>query len=272
MIVDGHMHLTGANEVIEGRSAFDAPDLIRVMDLEMPVFGRPRRIDMGVVMPTPVLTTRHEVLPLDQHATVVRAVRAYPDRLVGAFILNPRHGVQAGIGALRHLVAHEGFRMVKLHPTQHGFSPNSRELVGPVMEEAVGLGIPVLIHMGEPPYAIPSLVEPMARAHPRATIILAHLATQKVSYADDALNVAQHCDNVLLETGWGPLPRLRDAARALGPSRLVFGSDTPIQEPYSQLRVVECLAWARPIGVGWSEAQVEQVLGGNMATLLRLQG
>jgi predicted TIM-barrel fold metal-dependent hydrolase len=84
------------------------------------------------------------------------------------------------------------------------------------------------------------------------------------------VNVARHCENILLETGWGVLPRLLEAARALGPSRLVFGSDTPPMEPFSQLRVVECLAWDPPLGVKWSEAQVEQVMGDNLAALLKL--
>jgi predicted TIM-barrel fold metal-dependent hydrolase len=270
MIVDGHLHITDVPEPVWGWPAFDGPDLIKIMDNEMPVFGRPRKIEYGAVMPALGTTTRHDITLREQHAVVIRAVRANPGRLVGTYVLNPRLGVQEGIDELRYLVANENFRMVKLHPTMHNYWPHTEAFVGPVLEEAVALNIPVLMHMGEPPYSIPALVEPIAENHPKATIILAHLATQKICYADDAVNVARHCENILLETGWGVLPRLLEAARALGPTRLVFGSDSPPMEPFGQLRVVECLAWDPPLGVRWTEAQVEQVMGDNLGAMLKL--
>lgn len=270
MILDGHFHISDVGDPVWGWPPFTADDLLAVMDLEMPVLGRSRRIDWGAVMPALGTTTRFELSFREQHQNVIDAVRKYPDRLVGTFVLNPRLGVQAGVEELRRLVEEGSFRMVKLHPTMHQYQLKTADLVGPILEEAAALDIPVLIHMGEPPYSVPSLVEPVALSHPRVTIILAHLATQHISYAHDAINVARHCPNVMLETGWGSLPRLLEAVRAIGPNRLVFGSDTPPQEPFSQVRLVECLSWRPPLGGSLVSEDVERILGDNLASLLRL--
>src|SRR5690606_26583112 len=114
MIVDGHVHITDVPEPVWGWQPFTADDLIALMDQEMPVRGQPRPIDRAAVMPALGTTTRHELTFREQHETVIQAVRKYPDRLVGTFVLNPRLGVEAGIEELRRLVAEERFRMIKL--------------------------------------------------------------------------------------------------------------------------------------------------------------
>lgn len=270
MIVDGHVHIVAEAEPVWAFAKFDAEDMIRHMDGPYRVFGKDRKIDMAAAMPAIGLTAM-DVSFKEQHRAVIDAVKRYPDRFVGTFVLNPRLGVQKGIDTLRELVRGGAFRMVKLHPTMHNYWPNKApDLIYPILEEAAALDIPVLIHMGEPPYSIPSLAEPLAKDNPKTTIILAHLATQKICYADDAVNVAKHCPNVLLETGWAPLPRLLEAAKAVGPERLVFGSDCPPMDIFSQLRVVESIAAAPPLGLSWSERDVQLVMGGNLARLLKL--
>ena len=145
-----------------------------------------------------------------------------------------------------------------------------REYPDPVLEEAASLDIPVLIHTGDPPFAVPALMEPLAADHPRTTVILAHLGTQKIGYADDAINVARHCDNVYLETGWGHQPRVAEAVRTIGADRMVFGSDCPVQDPYSQLRIIQTLTRDGPLGINLSEPDMEAIMGNNLARLLRL--
>jgi predicted TIM-barrel fold metal-dependent hydrolase len=270
MIVDGHVHITDIPEPVWGWQPFGGDDLVDLMDQEMRILGRERVVDHAAVMPALGITTDHELTFREQHQTVIDAVKKYPGRLVGTFVLNPRQGVEKGIEELRRLVRDDDFRMIKLHPTMHHFWPKDKKLVYPILEEAKSLGVPVLIHMGEPPYSIPSLVEQVALDNPDVTIILAHLGTQKICYADDAVNVARHCPNVMLETGWGPLPRLLEALRTLGPERLVFGSDCPPQDIFSQLRPIECLTWKPPLGENLSPEGMEMIMGDNMARLLKL--
>lgn len=269
MILDGHVHI-GQKDPVWGKAAFDGDDLIALMDEPITVLGQPSRVDRAAAMPRLGVTTLPDLSFEEQHRVVIDAVAKYPDRLVGNFVLNPRLGLDEGIATLRKLVGEGTFRMVKLHPTMHHYWPQERELTYPIFEEAKALGIPVLVHTGEPPYSVPALLDVVASDHPDVTIIIGHFGTQKICYADDAINVARHNPNVLLETGWGPLPRVIEGVRALGPERLVFGSDSPPQDIFSQLRVVECLHRKPPLGVGLSEEDVYAILGGTLARLLKV--
>ena len=270
MIVDGHVHLSDDPDPTRGWPPFTADDLISIMDEKLPIPGGSRVIDRAAVMPMLGPTQRADLSFREQHRPVIEAVRKYPDRLVGTFMLNPHLGVGAGLAELRRLVAEDGFRMVKLHPTAHAYWPKAREFTDPVLEEAALLDIPVLIHTGDPPFAVPALMEPLAADHPGTTVILAHLGTQKIGYADDAINVARHCDNVYLETGWGHQPRVAEAVLAIGAGRMVFGSDCPVQDPYSQLRIIETLTRDGPLGINLSESDMEAIMGNNLARLLHL--
>jgi predicted TIM-barrel fold metal-dependent hydrolase len=201
---------------------------------------------------------------------VTEVVNKYPTRLVGAMHINPHFGVEKALEELKRLVEACGYRVIKLNPSLHGYMPpRSRALLDPIFETAAKLRLPIIVHMGDTPFAVPVLMAPLAEAHPQAKIILAHLGTQKVSYADEAIYVARKNDNIWLETGWGPLPRIKEAVQAVGAGRLIFGSDCPIQEMGSQLRPIEVLAWKPPIGMNLPETDVEKIMGDNMAGLLK---
>jgi predicted TIM-barrel fold metal-dependent hydrolase len=100
--------------------------------------------------------------------------------------------------------------------------------------------------------------------------VLCHFGTQRVVMADEAVYVARLNDNVYVETGWGALPRIKEGLAVLGPTRLVFGSDCPVQEMGSQLRTLEVLTWKPPIGVNLSWDDFELIAGGNLARLIGL--
>lgn len=269
MIIDGHVHI-GDQDPVWGKARFDEDDLISLMDEPIRVLGEETRVSKAVAMPRIGATTLVDRSFAQQHDVVVRAVNKYPDRLVGNFVLNPRLGVEEGVAELERLVATGSFRMVKLHPTLHNYWPQEKSLTYPILEAAAALDIPVLIHTGEPPYSVPALIDPVARDHPRVNIIVGHFGTQKVCYADDAVNVARHNPNVFLETGWGVLPRIIEGVRTVGHERLIFGSDSPPQDIFSQIRVVECLYRDPPLVVNLTEDEVYEILGGNLRRLLKL--
>jgi hypothetical protein len=269
VILDGHVHI-GDQDPVWGKARFDGDDLIALMDEPIRVLGEEVRVDRAVAMPRIGATTLTDTTFTEQHQVVIDAVAKYPDRLTGNFVLNPRLGLDEGIAELERLVGGGTFRMVKLHPTLHNYWPQEKTLTYPIFEAAAGLDIPVLVHTGEPPYSVPALLDTVARDHPQVNIIIGHFGTQKICYADDAVNVARHNPNVYLETGWGPLPRIIEGVKAIGPERLVFGSDSPPQDIFSQIRVVECLHRKPPLGVELSDEQVLGILGGNLSRLLKL--
>lgn len=270
MIIDGHIHISNKVTAVWNHPPFTAEHLLELMEGPFPILGQARRVDKAVVQPHSGETLAAHQSIGEQHAYVTDVVRKYPERLVGCLHINPHLGVEAALTELQRLVRESGYRVVKLNPTLHSYMPlRSRALLDPIFEAAGRMRLPVIVHMGDTPFAIPVLMAPIAEDHRDTVIILAHLGTQKVSYADEAIYVARKNDNVWLETGWGPLPRIKEAIQTLGAGKLVFASDCPIQEMGSQLRPIEVLAWKPPLGINLPETAVEQIMGDNMAGLLK---
>lgn len=254
---------------------FTADKLVHNMDGPFIVDGKPRVVDISVIQPAAGISIySSEYRPtwslLEQHKYIIKVTEKYPDRLIGCFIFNPHFGVEAGLKVMEKLVKKHGFGMIKLHPQLHDYRPDLADhFTHPILEKAVKLKIPVLIHTGDPPYGVPVLLAPLVESFPDAKIIIAHLGTQMISYAWEAIYLAKKNDNLFLETGWAPCQkRLKEAVNAVGPERVVFGTDTPAQEVGTWLRMVEVLCWDPPIGVNLSVEDREKIFGDNMAKLL----
>lgn len=273
MVIDGHIHLSKARTTVWNHPPFTAEMLLDLMRGPFPLFGRPYVVDRAVVQPHSGETLDFTRTFAEQHSYISEVIEAHPGRLIGCMHINPHLGVPLAIDQLNKFVKDGRYRAVKLNPSLHAYMPpRCRDLLDPIFEAAGSLRVPVIVHTGDPPFSLPVLLAPYARAHPHTTIILGHLGTQKVSYADEAIYVAQQHENVLLETGWGTLPRLKEAVQALGAERLVFASDCPIQEIGSQLRPLEVMTWASPMGIGLSESDAMKIMGDNMEALLTRAG
>jgi uncharacterized protein len=176
----------------------------------------------------------HPVQGADPIATIADAVRRYPDRFVGCVRLDPNFRAEARAGLLRSLDL--GFRSVKVHPTTSLAHPASEATVS-LLEQCAGLGVPVLFHCGDDPYTTPQAIEAGAAMVPGCTVVLSHMGGY--FHAEDALAAAVRRPNIVLETSAMPYPeRIADAVRAIGPGRVVFGSDGPGCNPALELAKV----------------------------------
>ena len=103
----------------------------------------------------------------------------------------------------------------------------------PILEKAVDLGVPVLQHAWRKTVgqleneSLPADVANLARRHPRAKIIMAHLNGVNPRGIEDVVD----CPNVVVDTSGGdPENYVVDLAVArLGPGRVLYGSDAPIR-------------------------------------------
>lgn len=270
-IIDTHVHIYDVADPAWNSPPFTGDDLIHIMDGPFSLFGTERSVDIALVQPTPGAT----ILPgwdfQRQHEYVVQCVRKYPDRFVGVMMINPHYGLKEAFVVLDRLVKEEGFKAIKLHPSFHNYWPNKNtHFTYPVMEKARELKIPVIIHTGEPPYSVPCLIAPLARAYPDVKIMMAHLGTQKICYSDDAINVALECDNVFLQIDWAHKNRLIEALQTLGAEKLVFASDSPYNEMGIYMRMLEVLTWKPPLGMGAKPDQIDRILGANVVEMLGL--
>ena len=144
-------------------------------------------------------------------------------RLIPFARLNPR----AGDKAFRELKRCQkaGARGVKLHPRSEKFSPREAEDLIAEIEKA---RIPVILHTSHELRSGPLEWEPLFRRHRRIPFILAHGA--KDAYPE-AITVARRNRHLWIETSTLSYWRTGEILKALGASRVVFGSDLPYSHP-----------------------------------------
>ncbi len=134
----------------------------------------------------------------------------------------------------------------------------------PVMRRAAELGVPVLQHAWDkttgnlPGESFPQDVADLARKHPAAKIIMAHLNGCGLRGIEHVVD----CPNLVVDTGGGDPEAgiVETAVDALGGRRVVFASDLPVR------LFGQCLG--KTLGAGLSEATKRDILWNNAARLL----
>jgi len=220
-------------------------------------------------------------------AAVGTAVGRHPDRLVGAFMVNP--SAPDLDARLESAFNEHGLRMACLFPAMHGApldGPGTRQ----VFESAARHGRSVFVHCGvlsigvRQKLGLPSvfdlrLGDPLAAAavaarFPSVPVVIPHFGAGRFT---EALMAASSAPNILFDTSssnrWVAFhPGLTLAgvfARALevvGPERLLFGTDSSFFPRGWQRGTYETqLATLQELGVG-ADAQA-LVFGGNFSRI-----
>ncbi len=282
-IIDAVTHIaTGPDNVVGWGPRFLAEDLLAQMDSPRVVLGEQAIIERAVVFPALGLTVPTSTLSFEEQHQYVRAsVHKYSDRLIGGVVVHPRLWSNAVAGQIESMVKNEQFRMIYIHPSLHKFwlpiqtpseGEGSKRMLYPLFRLACQLGVPVYIHTGEQPYAMPATADFVAEEFPEARIIIGHLGTQGEMLSIEALLVASRHKNVFVETSYAMPHMIIEAVHTIGAERVVFGSNCPPMEPTQQLMNVEqALSMDPPIGAGLSADGVMKVLGGNLARLMGLE-
>lgn len=284
-IIDCLTHISQTpDDVVGWGPRFLAEDLIAQMDAPRKVLGQPARIDKAIVFPALGLTVPTSKLSFEeQHRYVWESVEKYPDRLIGGIVMHARLWNDKVAAQVEDMVRKHNFRMIYIHPSLHNYwLPNADPSVAmaggahqqlfDVFSAANDLGVPVLIHMGEPPYSLPATVDPIAGMFPDLPIIIAHMATQGEVFSLEAALVAKYNPNVYLETSFTQSHQLIYVTHQLGAERMIFGSNCPPCEPTQQLLVVETsLVREPPIGMSLPEESFRKIIGGNLARLIGLE-
>jgi uncharacterized protein len=193
------------------------------------------------------------------------AVREVVDSVPGVYGLywaNPR--ASGFLDEARRYLDHPGFVGIKLHPIRDGFHPNDLA-VHPLMELAIERDVPVLIHSGHPIFSLPWIIEELVVNFPQAKVILGHMGHGNVVYINSSIEVGKRNRNVYLETSGMPMhTKIRDAIEALGPTRVLYGSDMPAFHPQVEMGKVRLS--------GLSEELVDRVLDKNARALFLKEG
>jgi predicted TIM-barrel fold metal-dependent hydrolase len=283
MIIDCITHISQhADDVIGWGPRFLAEDLLAQMDAPRTVLGEANRcIDKAIVFPALGDTVPTSTLSFEeQHAYVRESVKKYPDRFIGGIVIHARLWSEQVKQTIVQMVEQEKFGMIYIHPSLHKYwlpiqtpseGEGSKQMLYPIFETARELNLPILIHAGEQPYAVPATVDFVAGEFPDVNMIIAHLGTQGEMFTIESLLVAGRHPNVYVESSFAMPHMLIEAVHSVGPERVIFGSNCPPLEPTQQLlNVEEALTLEPPIGMSLSAEGTRKVMGSNLAGLLGL--
>jgi predicted TIM-barrel fold metal-dependent hydrolase len=209
MIVDSHAHL-GYDYVYE--EDFTAADLLDSMKMN--------RVSASIVQPGTVIDLETVVA---QHSAIAAIAKDNAGRIFGMANPNPYLPEGEYRKELARCIEDLSFVGVKLNPPAHGVNPalSAGRRVFRIAEE---LGIPVMVHTGNGiPWSLPSALIGVAMDFKDLKLILAHAGGSM--FASEAALAARLCPNIYLETSWLPGFMIRNLCRALGPDRIMFGSD-----------------------------------------------
>jgi hypothetical protein len=141
--------------------------------------------------------------------------------------------------------------------------------VRPVLRKAEELGTLVKLHTGDGPYSIPTEWVPLIKEFPKVNFIMAHFGVQTGGvYCFEPFQWAMELPNVYCESGWCLQSRIVEFAKDLPKHKIMFGSDTPPNEPGMWIRLLEVLCMAPPQGLNLDEDTLEDYLGNNLARML----
>ncbi|MDQ7843153.1 MAG: amidohydrolase family protein [Armatimonadota bacterium] len=210
-----------------------------------------------------------------------RFVAMNPQRLIGwGSLSDPRHP-DAGrtVAQFRSM----GLSGLKLYPPIQRFLPNDRALY-PVYEAAAEAALPILFHFGitvgafyDLSFASPLPLSAAVKEFPEVTFVIAHFGA---GFFRETLFLAYHTENVCVDTsgtnnwrdyypGQPSLEQVfRDALRAFGPGRILFGTDSTAYGGYRGHILKEQVAILRRLELSDDDRQA--ILAGNARRILGL--
>jgi predicted TIM-barrel fold metal-dependent hydrolase len=146
----------------------------------------------------------------------------HPDRLIGFATVNPWYG-DAAVEELRR-AADEGLVGLILHPPRQGFILVD-DLPDAVLEAAGELELLVYVGTGTPAYSLPLQLTEVARRFPEVRFLMGHMGHS--DFWIDSIPAALAAPNIVAELSYKQPHVIVAAVAALGPERVVYGSDAP---------------------------------------------
>jgi predicted TIM-barrel fold metal-dependent hydrolase len=183
---------------------------------------------------------------------IAEAAQKNGDLMIAFASIDPHKG-KMGAREARRLIAENGVKGFKFHPTVQGFYAYDK-IAWPIYEVIAEHKLPAIFHSGHSgigsgmrcggglrlEYSNPMHLDDVAIAFPDMQIVIAH---PSFPWQDEALSVALHKPNIWIDlSGWSPKyfpPQLVQYANTLLKDRVLFGSDWPLIAPDRWLRDFE---------------------------------
>jgi predicted TIM-barrel fold metal-dependent hydrolase len=221
-------------------------------------------------------------------ASVAAAVSRHPDRFVGFFMVDP--SADEAVERVSHAITALGLRVACLFPAMHHVPLSDPRIERIVEIVAARPGTAVFIHcgvlsvgvrkkLGLPSRFDVSLGDPLritrlALTFPRVPFIVPHFGAGMLR---ETMMAADACANIYVDTsssnswiryapGWTLPGAFKTAMSVLGPSRLLFGTDSSFF-PRGWQRGVHAAQTAAATEAGISDGDQALIFGGNFDKL-----
>jgi predicted TIM-barrel fold metal-dependent hydrolase len=155
----------------------------------------------------------------------------------------------------------------------HAYRPDrAKDWLRPALDKCRELGVLVKLHTGDGPYSIPTEWIPLIKEYPDINFIMAHFGVQTGGvYCFEPFQWAMEYPNVFCESSWCLQSRIVEFAKDLPTHKILYGSDTPPNEPGMWLNLLEVLCHEPPQGMNLDEDTLEDYLGNNLARMLGME-
>jgi len=308
MIIDSHYHYMtamsekGASEMVqlivhEGRKMGMNPNPAALLKTAAETWGDPladrlveKMDEAGIDVTVAVNVDNIHIKPFTvervqmQNLMLGEAVLRHPGRLIGLAGIDPRRPEAADMA--RVCFSEYGLRGIKYHP-DHGFAPTGPESRKVLEVIAQNKGVLLthsgpLMPKGRCKFADPLMLSDIAIDYPEIRVIAAHMggyinwrpwaslaAFQSPMYGDLAAWDTLACRNYSLFCR-----QLREIIDLVGPSKILFGSDSPVQTllyPIATLlQFIRDLPEKAPAGIHFTKDEVDMMLGENARAVFEL--
>ena len=203
------------------------------------------------------------------HDVMLEAVRESGGRLLGAWWLNPHLGTEA-FNEARGSIREYGLRYIKIHPPCHAFAADDAEVLGPVMELAQELDVPLWFHSSSGPGTEPERLVKLARGFAKNRIIMGHVLTQGIcpeaQNTPKVIDAANAAANLWIDLAGCPFTSMPRVFTEAPQDRLMMSTDSPWHHDTSLDKMIPAVREAtadNPVLRG-------KIMGGNAARLLRI--
>jgi uncharacterized protein len=250
MIIDADCHISSHKF---DQSAITTSELIALMDRA--------GIDRALVWLKPPYNK--EIGP--ENMAVYKAVRTYPQRLIGFGWVNPLLGSHQTADEIKRCFEEFDLAGIKFNGAQDGYVIDDGRLVMPFIEQAAQYNKPIAFHIGADFYenTHPYRLGKIAARFPDTRFLMVHMGGAGIpSLERSAIETAQAFPNIHLIASNIPETAILRAIRALGADRVSFGSDTPFRLMHVQLAMIRALL------DGEDDKTRAKVLGENIARVI----
>ncbi len=200
---------------------------------------------------------------------VRQAMTEHPDRVIGFGWVDPHLDRQSMLDEIKRCHEVYGMHGIKLNGAQNDFYIDG-DLAAPFEEEIAARKLVMAFHIGVDAYegTHPYRMGKVAQRFPNCRMFMIHMggvAFHDMSNA--AIEVMREHPNIMgIASAIRPISVLK-ALKKLGTGRIAFGSDTPFN-----LMHVELAATRAMMDPEFSPGQIDDVLGGNVARFLGIEG